>query len=134
MGAQGKEGIKFCYLATLQRLNNGGVGGGVDEKLDYLGKAAEPKFMLGPVGTAENLANSCGISSFFPPVSDVVDCRARAPFALQSEFSAEMQVQGGSGGRLVEVADGGQVFVPKLNLDNLSTDASIAHAAVRDPR
>ena len=90
---------------------------------------------------APSLANNCGISSFFPPVSeyggernDVVDCRARAPFALRNEFSAEMQIQGGGGGRLVEAGDGGQVFVPKLNLDNLSTDASIAHAAVRDPR
>ena len=55
------------------------------------------------------------------------DCRARAPFNFTSGG-------GGSGGRLVEAADGGQVFVPKLNLDNLSTDASIAHAAVRDPR
>ena len=121
----------------IQRLNNGGCA--AEDKLDYsLGKAAEPKFVLGPVSaTADNLAgNNCGISSFFPPVSeysgggggrnDAVDCRAR----VQYDFSAG----GGSGGRLVEAADGGQVFVPKLNLDNLSTDASIAHAAVRDPR
>ena len=132
----------------IQRLNNG--GGCVEDKLEYnRGKAAaEPKFVLGAVvaAAADNLANNnCGISSFFPPVSeysgggcgggrnDEVDCRARgAPFVLQNDFSAGGG--GGGSGRLVEAGDGGHVFVPKLNLENLSTDASIAHAAVRDPR
>ena len=34
----------------IQRLNSG--GGGVEDKLDYLGKA-EPKFVLGPVTAAD---------------------------------------------------------------------------------
>ena len=61
--------------------------------------------------------------------ADLPDCRGRAPFNFPAGGGG-----GSGGGRLVEAADGGQVFVPKLNLDNLSTDASIAHAAVRDPR
>merc|ERR1719367_838169 len=105
---------------VIQRLNGGG-----EDYAAVKAAAAEPKFVLGPVASA---TDSRGISSFFPPVAeyvgggngDVADCRARTPFAQPP--TNDYSQGGSSAGRLVEAAGGRQVFVPKLNLDHLSTD------------
>jgi hypothetical protein len=95
----------------------------------------EPNFLLGSLPKGESAAvvgggsgGGRGISAFFPPVGrheDVIeeDEDERRIYASSNGLMS-------SGGRLVDTADG-KVFIPKLNLDNIWTDQSMA---TRDPR
>ncbi len=132
----------------------GGSGGGCTPP-DLQEKMETPNFLLGELqqhAHGSDIAGPGGISALFPAVlGGSANGSRRDEKLLDSQdplFDAHklgsypnVRVQAMtpdplhsvSGGRVVDTADG-KVFIPRLNLDSMWTDQSMAAGANRDPR
>ena len=67
-------------------------------------------------------SKSHAISSFFPPVCAAFDVKNRRSFS-NDESSLDVH----DGGRRFEAEDGDEIFIPKLNLDELVSEEHVRH-------
>lgn len=82
---------------------------------------AMPHFALGQMSTPQ-ASKSHAISSFFPPVCAAFDVKNRRSFS-NDESSLDVH----DGGRRFEAEDGDEIFIPKLNLDELVSEEHVRH-------